>query len=286
VPRSAPLARRESWRLLPSHRHSGSTSRASSRLSISAKYDDGVDEGEDGEGPFDAEFDETVRQRLSGTPLTAPITRPSSALAHAIHSPKLASRPASVVLACTAARDVLPKRLSTAPPATPVTRPSSALSHSPRSPVGALTAPASRSASPLSHRLSVSGSGSGSGSGSPRSPGPLSMASVAPRPTLMFAIASDDAGAVRAVLAGGRVGANDQIGPQSALAFALTARGLANRAEIVKTLLEYGADPASVADPAREGSGGAGAAANPILDGLDPATRYVLSRGRHGGAAG
>ena len=59
----------------------------------------------------------------------------------------------------------------------------------------------------------------------------------------MFAIASDDVNQVRQVLERGDAGPNDAVGPQSALAFTLTNDKLANKLEIVKTLLAYGADP-------------------------------------------
>ncbi|KZV65933.1 P-loop containing nucleoside triphosphate hydrolase protein [Peniophora sp. CONT] len=105
----------------------------------------------------------------------------------------------------------------------------------------------------------------------------------------MFAIASDDPAAVRAVLDRGDVGPNDDVGPQSALAFALTADGLSHRSEIVKTLLAFGADPAVLADPMRNPprredaseDGDFGIMSPPratSLDGMDPATRYYISR--------
>ena len=104
----------------------------------------------------------------------------------------------------------------------------------------------------------------------------------------MFAIASDDPTAVRAVLERGDVGPNDDAGPQSALAFALTADGLSHRSEIVKILLAFGADPAVLADPLRNpprredvDEGGFGIMSPPratSLDGMDPATRYYISR--------
>lgn len=105
----------------------------------------------------------------------------------------------------------------------------------------------------------------------------------------MFAIASDDPTAVRAVLERGDVGPNDDVGPQSALAFALTADGLSHRSEIVKTLLAFGADPAVLADPTRNPprrddtseDGDFGIMSPPratALDGMDPATRYYISR--------
>lgn len=75
-----------------------------------------------------------------------------------------------------------------------------------------------------------------------------SHAIATPRPTLMFAIASDDASQVQQVLDSGAANPNDQVGPQSALKFALTNKQLTNRLEIVKTLLAYGADPAGLKD--------------------------------------
>jgi len=76
-----------------------------------------------------------------------------------------------------------------------------------------------------------------------------SHAIATPRPTLMFAIASDDVSEVRRVLDSGEANPNDQVGPQSALKFALTNEQLTNRLEIVKTLLAYGADPAGLRGP-------------------------------------
>ena len=73
-----------------------------------------------------------------------------------------------------------------------------------------------------------------------------SHAIATPRPTLMFAIASDDVSEVQRVLDNGEANPNDQVGPQSALKFALTNEQLTNRLEIVKTLLAYGADPAGL----------------------------------------
>jgi hypothetical protein len=73
-----------------------------------------------------------------------------------------------------------------------------------------------------------------------------SHAIATPRPTLMFAIASDDVSQVQRVLESGEANPNDQVGPQSALKFALTSDQLTNRLEIVKTLLAYGADPAGL----------------------------------------
>ena len=67
-----------------------------------------------------------------------------------------------------------------------------------------------------------------------------------PRPTLMFAIASDNVEQVKQVLESGEVNPNEGVGPQSALAFTLTNDKLTNKLEIVKALLAYGADPESV----------------------------------------
>ena len=80
-----------------------------------------------------------------------------------------------------------------------------------------------------------------------------SHAIATPRPTLMFAIASDDVSQVQNVLESGEADPNDQVGPQSALKFALTNAQLTNRLEIVKTLLAYGADPAGLKNPSSGG---------------------------------
>lgn len=74
---------------------------------------------------------------------------------------------------------------------------------------------------------------------------PPTYAIETPKPTLMFAIASDNVDEVRHVLDSGEVDPNETVGPQSALMFALTNDKLSNRLEIVKTLLAYGADPAA-----------------------------------------
>ncbi|KAK7034742.1 hypothetical protein VNI00_012149 [Paramarasmius palmivorus] len=116
-----------------------------------------------------------------------------------------------------------------------------------------------------------------------------------PCPTLLFAIASDDAVEVQKVLeasqpttaipssaasnagkaSAGCVTANDAIGPQSQSA-------LENKLDIVKVLLGYGADPQKSGLDFAEGASGSKETA---LDGikskladLDDATRYYLSR--------
>jgi hypothetical protein len=86
---------------------------------------------------------------------------------------------------------------------------------------------------------------------------PPSYAVEITRPTLMFAIASDNVEQVKQVLESGDVNPNEAVGPQSALAFTLTNDKLTNKLEIVKALLAYGADPASaerIDVPALEGT--------------------------------
>ncbi|KAG6906517.1 hypothetical protein DXG01_013482 [Tephrocybe rancida] len=118
---------------------------------------------------------------------------------------------------------------------------------------------------------------------------PPVFAIATPKPTLMFAIASDDVKQVRRVLESGDTGPNDTVGPQSALAFALTNEQLTHKMEIVKTLLAYGADPKAVIQPARGSSSpdGAQSSADPVsspsphpslMNALDPATRYYVER--------
>jgi hypothetical protein len=68
-------------------------------------------------------------------------------------------------------------------------------------------------------------------------------------PSLMFAIASDDAKSVRHVLEHGHADPNESMGPQSALAFALTNERLTHKLDIVKALLAYGADPVALRNP-------------------------------------
>jgi hypothetical protein len=67
--------------------------------------------------------------------------------------------------------------------------------------------------------------------------------------SLMFAIARDDANSVHQVLEHGHADPNESMGPQSALAFALTNERLAHKRDIVKVLLAYGADPAALRNP-------------------------------------
>ncbi|KAJ7171922.1 P-loop containing nucleoside triphosphate hydrolase protein [Mycena filopes] len=76
-----------------------------------------------------------------------------------------------------------------------------------------------------------------------------------PRPTLLFAIASDDPDAVRRVLEAGEAQATDAAGPegQSALQFTLANTQLARRLEIARVLLAFGAQGGEVpgaVDPA------------------------------------
>lgn len=111
---------------------------------------------------------------------------------------------------------------------------------------------------------------------------PPMYAIATPRPTLMFAIASDDVEQVRQVLENGDAGPNDAVGPQSALAFALTNDQLSHKMDIVKTLLAYGADPSVLksreASPPVQGSGPdpTPVANNQVLPSsmeMDPATK-------------
>ncbi|ESK81550.1 atp-dependent clp atp-binding subunit [Moniliophthora roreri MCA 2997] len=127
---------------------------------------------------------------------------------------------------------------------------------------------------------------------------------VTPRPTLLFAIASDDPAEVQKVLEASQthpttsnalpvpdkgptsaVTANDPVGPQSqsALEFVLTNEGLRNKLDIVKVLLGYGADPQKIGMSLVEGDGNE--QRETIIDSikgklgeLDDATRYYLSR--------
>lgn len=101
-----------------------------------------------------------------------------------------------------------------------------------------------------------------------------------PKPTLLFAIASDDVDQVRQVLENGEAGPNDSVGPQSALAFTLTNDKLAHKPEIVKALLAYGANPSAlqnpILNPAPRTQGTNEPSVPPpetTLEGMDPATR-------------
>ncbi|KAH7889497.1 P-loop containing nucleoside triphosphate hydrolase protein [Phlebopus sp. FC_14] len=106
-----------------------------------------------------------------------------------------------------------------------------------------------------------------------------------PKPTLLFAIASDDVDQVRQVLDSGEAGPNDLVGPQSALAFTLTNGKLTHKNDIVKALLAYGADPSALRNPAlnpssrvTEGETSAKPPSETTLGGMDPATRYFVAR--------
>ncbi|TFK30282.1 hypothetical protein FA15DRAFT_631335 [Coprinopsis marcescibilis] len=143
------------------------------------------------------------------------------------------------------------------------------------------TAPVSRSASAL------------------RQP-PIYNAIATPKPTLMFAIASDDVEQVRQVLESGDANPNDFVGPQSALAFALSNDQLVNKLEIVKTLLAFGADPSGLKGAETDGVEADGAAGEApesgqeasegevsshqsmknLMDAMDPATRYYVERAK------
>ncbi|KIK92311.1 hypothetical protein PAXRUDRAFT_147605, partial [Paxillus rubicundulus Ve08.2h10] len=105
-----------------------------------------------------------------------------------------------------------------------------------------------------------------------------------PKPTLLFAIASDDVEQVRQVLESGEAGPNDLVGPQSALAFTLTNDKLAHKQEIVKALLAYGANPSALRNPALNPAARAESdelitpPPETTLEGMDPATRYFVVR--------
>ncbi|KAI0306690.1 P-loop containing nucleoside triphosphate hydrolase protein [Multifurca ochricompacta] len=104
----------------------------------------------------------------------------------------------------------------------------------------------------------------------------------------MFSIASDSAKSVRYVLEHDHADPNESIGPQSALAFALTNEHLTQKLEIVKALLAHGADPASLRNPElnpphRDSSVGDDSMLlspppTTTLEAMDPATRYFISR--------
>ena len=104
-----------------------------------------------------------------------------------------------------------------------------------------------------------------------------------PERSLIFAIASDNAGSVRRVLEHGHADPNGSIGPQSALAFALTNERLAHKLDIVKALLSHGANPAALRNPELNPPHRDVAAAEDVmllsppptttLEAMDPATR-------------
>lgn len=111
-----------------------------------------------------------------------------------------------------------------------------------------------------------------------------------PKPTLMFAIASDNVDEVKEALERGDVDPNEDVGPQSALAFALTNDKLSNKLDIIKTLLAYGANPAvakgiTVPEPSHQTSGQDDPEESEpekshhtrtLMDELDPATKFVI----------
>lgn len=118
-----------------------------------------------------------------------------------------------------------------------------------------------------------------------RTPAVFHQLAVTPRPTLMFAIASDDVEQVRQVLESGDADPNDCFGPQSALAFTLTNDKLTKKLDIVKTLLSYGADPKKMEPPYSSPS--EGQVPDPstdlvpeptVMNGMDLATRYYVDR--------
>ena len=99
-----------------------------------------------------------------------------------------------------------------------------------------------------------------------------------PRPTLLFALASDNLEEVRRVLESGEANINDDAAPQSALAFTIANNQLKNKMQMVKLLLAYGADTSVLRDPeedereersSRRGSG----RLSRLLENVDPATR-------------
>ncbi|KAH9005022.1 P-loop containing nucleoside triphosphate hydrolase protein [Lactarius hatsudake] len=118
---------------------------------------------------------------------------------------------------------------------------------------------------------------------------PLAPSSAAtPENSLIFAIASDSADSVRRVLEHSHADPNESIGPQSALAFALTNERLAHKLDIVKALLAHGANPAALRNPELNPPHRDIAAADDTillsppptttLETMDPATRYYVSR--------
>ena len=89
----------------------------------------------------------------------------------------------------------------------------------------------------------------------------------------MFAIASDNVEQVRSVLESGEANPNESVGPQAALAFALSNENLSNKLEIVKTLLAFGADPNVVKDEQQTAEGETSGEEAPPKNTLDPATK-------------
>ena len=99
-----------------------------------------------------------------------------------------------------------------------------------------------------------------------------------PRPTLLFALASDDVQEIQRVLESGEAGVNDDVGPQSALAFTLSNPQLKNKMQMVKLLLAYGADTSVLHDPEEEereerSSRRGSSRLSKLLENVDPATR-------------
>ncbi|KAL6300184.1 P-loop containing nucleoside triphosphate hydrolase protein [Sparassis latifolia] len=108
-----------------------------------------------------------------------------------------------------------------------------------------------------------------------------------PRPTLLFALASDNVEEVQRVLESGEAGPNDNVGAQSALAFTLTSSQLQHKMEMVKLLLAYGADPSVLkgfasahahGSSSEHGSESSSPAHASVLDQFDAATRYYIAR--------
>ena len=94
-------------------------------------------------------------------------------------------------------------------------------------------------------------------------------------------LASDDVEEVRRVLESGEARPNDDVGPQSALAFTLANGQLKNKMAMVKLLLAYGADASALreADDEDDGEHSSKKGSRPIsklLEEADPATRCVL----------
>jgi hypothetical protein len=134
--------------------------------------------------------------------------------------------------------------------------------------------PASPASAPFLSSPRISPSSSSSHGRSP-APSPPDNVPATPRPDLLFAIAADDPAAVRSVLDGG-ADANASVGPQSALAFAVANPSLERRADIVRTLLAYGADVGAL-----EGTGAdEDATLVPGAAALDPLVEYFVGRAR------